>query len=232
MSNSLVTSLQRYERTTIADKVYQDIKSLLLAGRIPPGEKVTLRGLAEVVGTSPMPIRDAVRRLVAEGALEMLPNRTLQVPRPTLEKFQEIVKIRCCLEGLAAEMAAVRMDDTTLKLIKHHVDQFEQEGRKPQPDPAAVVEANRKIHFAVYRAAGMPLLESMIEGLWAQVAPVFSLSMSHRARAVNSWEAFEHHARLISALRKNDGVLARHAVVSDIQDAAIFIERATHLFHP
>lgn len=227
MSNTLVTSLQRHERTTIADTVYADIKSLLLSGRIPPGEKVTLRGLAEVIGTSPMPIRDAVRRLVTEGALEMLPNRTLRVPKPSLEAFREIVKIRCSLEGLAAEAGAMRIDDSALKRVREHLERFESEAKQTTPDLNVIVESNRLAHFTLYGAAEMPLLVSMIEGLWARVAPVFAYSMSHQARDVCSWESINHHARLLQALRKRDSVLARHAVVSDIQDAANFIERAT-----
>lgn len=227
MSNILVTALSRHERTTISDSVYADIKALLLSGRIPPGEKLTLRGLAEVTGTSPMPIRDAVRRLVTEGALEMRPNRTLRVPLPTLDAFREIVKVRCSLEGLAAQEAAARMDNATLKTVREHLARFAAEGQRRNPVLTVVVESNRLAHFTVYEAAGMPLLVNMIEGLWARVAPVFAYSMSHQTRDVRSWEAFDHHKRLLQALRQRDGVLARQAVVSDIQDAATFIEQAT-----
>lgn len=226
MSSSLAAALPRYERTTIADSVYKDLKTLLLSGGIPPGEKVTLRGLATAIGTSPMPVRDAVRRLVSEGALEMLPNRTLQVPRPTLERFREIVRIRCNLEGLAAEVAAEHIDKATLKVLREYAVRFESEGRRKTPDSAEVITANRLLHFTLYTASGMPLLVSMIEGLWAQIAPVFAYSMNHYTRDVDHWESFGHHARLLTALRQQDGAQARQIVAADIQDAALFLEQS------
>jgi DNA-binding GntR family transcriptional regulator len=74
---SLHAKVARIERRTLADRVYDDIKSMLIQGTAAPGERLTLRGMAEALGTSPMPVRDAVSRLVAESALEILPNRTV-----------------------------------------------------------------------------------------------------------------------------------------------------------
>lgn len=226
MSKELGAHLERYQRKSLADQVYLDLKKLLLSGTIAPGEKLTLRGLAEVIGTSPMPVRDAVRRLVSERALEMLPNRTLRVPTPDLDQFREIVTIRCNLEGLAAEVATAKLQLDTLEEIIRAKDMYEAAARAEVVSTVDMVEANRKLHFALYNESGMPVLISMIEGLWTQVAPVFSLSMSTKMRKVDSMESFHHHTRLIAALQQRDSAAARDAVVADIQDAAHFIENA------
>ncbi|KAG1244152.1 hypothetical protein G6F65_021971 [Rhizopus arrhizus] len=87
MDNSILEGLlDKQERVTVADQIYQQTRQLLMSGAVPPGEKITLRGLAAALNTSPMPVREAVNKLVAEGALEMLPSRGLRVPKPSLPK--------------------------------------------------------------------------------------------------------------------------------------------------
>lgn len=226
MANEIEGRLGRYQRKSLADQVYLDLKKLLLSGTITPGEKITLRGLAESIGTSPMPVRDAVRRLVSERALEMLPNRTLCVPTPSLKQFREIVSIRCSLEGLATETAAKKLTPAALVAIHEAKDRYEALARAQIVSTEKMVEANRELHFSLYHESGMPVLVSMIEGLWVQVAPVFSLSMSAKVREVDSMESFHHHSRLVEALKGHDAKAARDAVVADIQDAAHFIEQA------
>jgi len=226
MTSVLEGLLERQERTTMADKVYEDIKRLLISGAIPPGERLTLRGLAKVLGTSPMPVRDAVTRLVNDGALDMLPNRGVRVFKPTLNQFREIVTLRCCLEGLAACEGAKRIWSSTLKRIEVSARAYERLGHQAKTDTPKLIELNREMHFQLYNASGMPMLVSLIDNIWTQIAPVFALSMNVKERTVDDWESFRHHERLLEALREKDGDAARDAVVNDIQDAAKFIENA------
>jgi DNA-binding GntR family transcriptional regulator len=68
------------ETGTLGQRVYSGLRDFLMAGQLQPGQKLTLRELAAALNVSPMPVREAVRRLAAEGALEMLPNRRIRVP--------------------------------------------------------------------------------------------------------------------------------------------------------
>lgn len=230
MDNSILEGLlDKQERITVADQIYQKTRQLLMSGAVPPGEKVTLRGLAAVLNTSPMPVREAVNKLVAEGALEMLPSRGLRVPKPSLPKFREIVRIRCCMEGFAAAEAAKIMTDATVARIRQYADEFDRLGHRPKIDTLKTIEANRNLHFTLYEAAGMPLLVGMIENIWLQIAPLFSLSMGSKDRKSESWESFSHHAALLGALERRDAEGARAAVVADISDAALYIEKTGNL---
>jgi DNA-binding GntR family transcriptional regulator len=226
MDSILEGLLQKPERVTVADQIYNETRQLLMSGAVPPGEKVTLRGLAAVLNTSPMPVREAVNRLVTEGALEMLPSRGLRVPKPSLSKFREIVRIRLCLEGFAAAEATRVIDDLDVLTIQGHVEEFKRLGHQSHIDVLKTVEANRNLHFCLYRAAGMPMLVSMIENIWLQIAPLFSLSMGSRDRESASWESFEHHDSLLRSLKARDPEGVREAVVADISDAASYIEKA------
>lgn len=211
---------------TTADSVYSKLRMLLLTGALQPGQKLTLRALAEQFGTSVMPIRDAVRRISAEGGLQTLANRTIRVSAPSAEQFAELIRIRCALEGLAAEMAARLHTPSELLKLRHHVNRFEVEGHKYRPNPTLLARVNRDLHFGVYRAARMPQLLHMIESLWVQVGPAISSTLRHATRGIKQWESFAHHAKLIDSLTRRDAIRARQAVVADIRDTGQFILRS------
>lgn len=219
----VVEKVARLSRMTLGEQIYQDLRELILAGQIAPGEKFTLRGLAEAMGTSSMPVREAVSRLSAENALEILPNRTIRVPIMTRERFMELKIIRMEIEGLAAEVATTRAEASDLTEIAEYHDVFAEESRKPNPDGALALKANKNFHFAIYRAARMPQLLQIIEGLWLQVGPVINLDLRASGRRLHAVEAHKHHARLIEAMRVRDPKAARQALANDISSAAEFI---------
>ena len=246
-SGALEANIARIPRDTLADRVYADLTELVLAGRFPPGEKLTLRGLAAALGTSPMPVRDAVGRLVSDKALEMLPNRTVQVSWPSRERFDEIVLIRCNLEGLASELAATRRSDAELSAIRRHAEIFEELADRAEAGSPRAIEANRLLHFAVYDAARSPMLREMIGALWLQIGPVLALAVNDAltsgagwwhpateagpsgARAESAPYMYRWHRDLVAALVAGDGEAARRAVVGDITDGAAKIIESGHL---
>lgn len=210
-------------RLTLADSVYRDLKELLLAGRAAPGERFTLRGLAAAVGTSPMPVREAVSRLVAENALEVLPNRAVRVPLMPRARFEELRLIRVSLEGLAAARAAEIADADDLAEIVGFERAFAAEREKPRGDGAVAMAHNKDLHFALYRAARLPLLFGMIETLWLQIGPVLNLDFLAGPERLRQGEAHLHHAALVAALKRRDGEAARKALIDDIWSAGDFI---------
>ena len=123
--------MEKIVRQTLSDQVYGDLKELLQAGEMEPGQRFTLRGLAAAIGTSAMPVREAVTRLAAEQALEVLPNRAIRVPLMTRERFLELRTIRLQLECLAIEAAADKRDDNELAEIQRHEQEFLQARAQP-----------------------------------------------------------------------------------------------------
>ncbi len=95
--------------STLNEEVYEELKQALISGKIAPGSTMTIRSLAQSFGISIMPVREALRRLVAEHVLVLLPNRSVALPVFTPERFHEITRIRTSLEGLAAEEGARHM---------------------------------------------------------------------------------------------------------------------------
>jgi|SRR5690625_430233 len=230
MNHSVLEKLlEPQKHTTMAESVYLSIRQLLLTGKIPPGERVTLRGLAKALGTSSMPVREAITQLVNDGALEVLPNRMVRVFKPKLSEFQEIVKLRCCLEGFAAKEAVPKINEDSIQIIKSHVEKFYQLAHSESIDASAIIMANRVIHFELYASAEMPRLVKLIENLWTQIGSVFALSMDIAKRNVVDWEAFQHHERLVKGLKSGDADEVKAAVIDDILHASIFIQSVAEL---
>jgi DNA-binding GntR family transcriptional regulator len=194
------------DRDTLHEQIYRELRRALMAGAVRPGQPLSYRSLAEVLGTSPMPVRDAVRRLITERALEALPNRTIIVPDLTAERIDEIYKIRLALEGLATEEAAGRM---TLKIVRELRGMEQQmEGALADGHVGRFTDANWRFHFRIYATAELPQLSEIIEGLWLQVGP--SIWRQKPQSHVDS--IVSRHNAIIDALERGDGPGARAAV--------------------
>lgn len=217
------------QHETLGERVTGELRGLLIAGRLAPGEKLSLRRVAEALGVSMMPVREAVSRLAADKALEVLPGRAVRVPVLTLAQFRELTRIRLVVEGFAAEEAAKAIRDEQIAMVAQHEAAFLEAAKADPPDPAAAVGANRDLHFALYEAAGMPSLVEMISRLWLKAGPVLNLDMRHEPRRLDGGSAVVAHAQLLAALRRRDPAAARQALVEDISAAAEHIERTARL---
>jgi DNA-binding GntR family transcriptional regulator len=214
---------------TLGERVTGELRALLIAGRLAPGEKLSLRRVAEALGVSMMPVREAVSRLAADKALEVLPGRAVRVPVLTLAQFRELTRIRLVVEGFAAEEAAKAITDAQIEAVARHEAAFRAAAKADPPDPAAAVATNRDLHFALYEAARMPSLIEMIERLWLKAGPILNLDMRHEPRRLDGGSAVVAHAQLLDALRRRDPAAARQALVEDIGAAAEHIERTARL---
>ena len=205
----------------IHDLVYLEIRHSLMVGTFAPGEKVSLRSLAQQVGTSLTPVRHAVNRLIAEGAFEVLPNRWVVIPLMTEEKFDEIVHWRLQLEASATSNAVKNFDPKLLKKLekinKEMISSVTNTG-----DRTTLLAKNYDFHFTIYRASGSQILLPMIESLWLQAGPFTFYSLSSPREL---WDAKFHDA-VIEAIRKGDSKAAVAAIRKDIRNTANFLKRS------
>ncbi|MCX7382811.1 MAG: GntR family transcriptional regulator [Alphaproteobacteria bacterium] len=195
----------------------------LLAGVYSPGDKLSLRRVAADLGVSMTPVREAVSRLVADGALEVAPSRAVRVPILGVGEFRELTALRIEIEGLAAAWAAERRDDADLAVIAEAEAGFRLERARPAPDLVLTVAINQKLHFAIYRAARSPMLMEIITGLWLKAGPILNLDMSTNVARVSSGTGERYHTAALAAVRARDAVGARDAVAGDIAQACKYI---------
>lgn len=208
---------------TLHARAHDRIRQKLIGGVLTPGEKLSLRSVAEGLGMSMQPVREAVARLIADEALEVAPNRAVRVPMMSVDRFRELTTIRLAIEGFAAEMAATHCDRKSLALIRRHDRAFRLQCRRAEPDVDRAVQANHDLHFAVYRAAGLPTLMPIIEGLWLRIGPILNLDMRASAQRLGMGGAEACHAALVAGLAARSPARAREALERDIRLAAVFI---------
>jgi DNA-binding GntR family transcriptional regulator len=202
------------ERDTLRLRVYRALARGLMAGLYKPGEAVTLRTLAKRLGTSAMPVREAVSRLIAERALVLLPNRSVIVPRMSRERFAQLSRARKLLEGALAEAAAVRVSPALLGKLAAADDAMK--ACVAQDDFRGALGSNMAFHFTLYEAAGEEVALPLIEMLWLQAGPFLALSLSMPGV---HWTA-RHHQAVMAALRSADGAAARRAIEADIAETS------------
>jgi DNA-binding GntR family transcriptional regulator len=224
-----VPSVDRLERVSLGDRVHTALRDRLMGGELAPGQKMSLRSVAESLGVSMMPVREAVARLVADQSLEVLPNRAVRVPLMTKARFRELTRVRLVVEGYAAEEAARSRQASDIAAMWDCEEAFEAEARKAAPQAELAVRSNKELHFAVYRATGLPTLVGIIEGLWLQIGPVLNLDLKLSPDRLRTGGAAEQHHRLVAAIEAGDATTARDALVKDIEGAARFIESTGRL---
>lgn len=223
LSNHGFEDVPLLERSTLGVRAYNEIRKLLMTGRLAPAQRLSLRSLARALGVSVMPVRDAVNRLIAEHALATAPNRAIRVPLMTAGDFRELVIIRAEIEGFAAELAARHRRDEDLERIAEAEAAFRAESLSSTPDLGKAVALNMAFHFGVYHASGLPRLVEIIESLWLRVGPIINLETRDNPERLATGGAYLRHGEALAAIRRRDGTAARRAIADDIEAAAAFI---------
>ncbi len=200
-------------RETVQERVYAELRKLLMQGRFRPGQALKIMEIAAVFGTSIQPVREAIRQLVAERALEALPNRSARVPVRDRARLDDLHRARIAIEGLAAEMAAARATPADVKRLARILD------AEIAADDEARVEAsvaqNREFHFALYRLSGSAVLLPIIESLWLQFGPY--IRRCAESFGGRQGRGAKHHVEALRALKRRDPAKVRRAIERDIE---------------
>jgi DNA-binding GntR family transcriptional regulator len=204
--------------TSLRSQVYGSLREALTAGRFAPGQKLSFRFIAGTLGVSLTPVREAIRRLVAEGALEMRPNRSVRVPLMTRDKLLELRDIRLSLEGLAAEKAASRATAADIARLRRIATELL--AVRGRGDMQADRQKIREFHFALYALAAQPTLLQMIEGMWLRTGPYLNLLYPD---FIASPRGPERRLRIIKALQQHDAATARRELEADIGEALAYV---------
>jgi DNA-binding GntR family transcriptional regulator len=209
--------LPKVESVTLQEQIYTQLKEALILGQFVPGHVLTIRDLASAFGTSPMPVRGALFRLVSERALEMAGKKSMRVPQFSLEIFEEIANVRKVLEGYAVEIAAKNITDAQLEFVTNENNKLKRASKAK--DLPTAVKCNRNFHFGIYESANSGTLVKSIEPLWLQHGAYMPLIMEeHNLAALDERDIVQSHDRLIDALRDGDRRRARKALEADIDE--------------
>ncbi len=215
-----MSQLPKINKGNLSEQVYATIRASLMDGRYEPGERLTIANLAEQLGVSITPVREAIFRLVTERALEMRAATSIQVRSMTPSELREIQLIRHHLEGEAAAQAALKISRQELATLEAMQADFT---RAAASDPLEASRVNRELHFKLAEAAQMPMLYATIEGMWAQMGPLIHLYHLNTPKRVLA--SGDHgHYDLLRALAARDPEAARRAIQADIGVGVVMVE--------
>ncbi|SDO00187.1 DNA-binding transcriptional regulator, GntR family [Lutimaribacter pacificus] len=190
--------------------IYGQLRELILFGEIAPGEAVTIQGLCTRLGAGMTPVREAIRRLISEGALQFQGNRRVTVPQLTAANVTEIIFARQWLEShlaLRATERATAEDLTHLARIDAALDAAIEQG-----ELHAYLRQNYRFHERIYHIADAPILAEMAERLWLRFGPSLRVMIGR----VGTQNQPDKHRALMDCMRTGDAEGAARAMREDM----------------
>lgn len=199
---------------------YIALRDMVLFGELAPGDAVTIEGLVARLGLGMTPVREAIRRLIAEGALQLQGNRRVCVPRLSEPALDDLGYAREAVETRLAEQGASRCDGAVidrLRAIDMRLDRAISAGDIP-----AYLRANHEFHFALYSCAGSDVLQALAASLWLRFGPSLRV-VCHGPDGADARGADggilhmpDHHKRALAALETGDSAALTSALRDDI----------------
>jgi DNA-binding GntR family transcriptional regulator len=192
-------------------QVYQSVKEALMSGAIHLGDRFSSRSIAEALGVSQTPAREALKRLETEGALQLSAKSAFFVPVMSVEQYEELTAVRLELETLVARRAALKITGVALAKIQEFHKRI-----VSSEDWGDILRDNFALHFAIYQSADMPFALSMIESIWLRVGPVLwkILEAGFASSSIN------HYPDLLEGLAQRDPDAVADALRADIMENA------------
>jgi DNA-binding GntR family transcriptional regulator len=193
------------QKLTLAGRAFVQLRDAILSGELPPGARLGIETLAHTLSMSPMPIREAIRRLDALGLVEQVPRRGARVSEVSIDDLREVYHLRFALEALAVRLAVERWADATAERAAASLSRTVQAER--DMDFAGSWAADTDFHFALYRASESGWLVRLITPLW-------ETSERYRRLAKSTTREFgdrhrEHMAILDACIQRDAGLAAR-----------------------
>jgi DNA-binding GntR family transcriptional regulator len=193
-----------------AERAYQTIRARIMDGSVPPGAALREEALAAEIGVSRTPVRDALRRLLADGLVESARNRGTFVAEITTDDLLEVYQLRAMLEGFAARRAASRITPGELAALRGLADQMEAIEGPPEQVVARFHALNAEFHATLVRAARSRRVEGMLG--WAFQVPLVLLKQYRMQEWINIKRSNQQHREIIEALSTRNAEWAGFAV--------------------
>ena len=192
------------------DRVYRALRTRIMHGELPPGEALTLRGIGKMFDVSMTPAREAVRRLVADGGLNLSSSGRVTTPELSNERIEELASIRALIEPELASRALPRAHMALIERLQTINGTIAEAVAKH--DEVGYIRSNLEFHRTLYLRAQAPAMLALTETVWLQLGPTMRALYGKLRRT----EPPHYHRLIIAALRAGDEPGLRLAVRSDV----------------
>ena len=209
--------LARDTGETAQEWVYRALRYAVMSGQVQPGRALTIRGIADMLNVSAMPVREALRRLTSEGALELKSNRRIMVPDLSPASLAELLELRILLEVHAAERALPYVNDECLQKLR---DLNESQNKAFEiPDREGIIIGNQAFHRTLYLAHPNAVSMPMIERIWLQLGPLHRLALANLEQHYMT----DRHVEIMRAIETRNPFGLKAAIEADIRDGAGYL---------
>ncbi|MDD4600072.1 HTH-type transcriptional repressor RspR [bioreactor metagenome] len=198
----------------LREVVCETLREAIISGVLSPGERLMEIQLAEELGVSRTPVREAIRKLELEGFVIMIPRRGTYVADLSIKDINEVFEVRTALDVLAAGLAAERITDDELEKMERllvYIAEHIETG-----DMDKIVEADSQFHDILYQASRNDRLVQIINNLREQLTRFRTISMAYPGRLKNT---LEEHSRLVEALAARDNTLAERLACEHMENS-------------
>ncbi|MCZ8081178.1 MAG: GntR family transcriptional regulator [Fuscovulum sp.] len=199
---------------------YGRLRDMILFGHLQPGQPVTIQGLIRDLDAGMTPVREAIRRLTAEGALLPQGNRRVAVPQLTPALLDQLAFVRLTVEPKLAELAGRHLTPDLIDRLEAIDDQVDQTIRAGAV--SGYLEANHVFHFALYEASQAPILVDIARSLWLRFGPSLRVVCARYGASALP----DRHEEALAAMRAGDTVALARAIENDIQQGIDQIRQA------
>jgi DNA-binding GntR family transcriptional regulator len=193
------------------EATFQTLKSLLVEGKIAPGSKLNERELAERLNVSRTPIREAIRRLAADGLVELIANRGAIAVQLSIDDVIHTFDVIAELEGYSGELAAKNISDSTLSELE--ALQYEMMASYARRDLSSYYKLNLRIHRLINQAANNPVLATLFSQVNSRIE---ALRFRSNQDGVKWEKAVEEHQEMLDALKARDSARMRKVMITHV----------------
>ena len=208
----------------LRELVCENIRQAIIDGTFSPGERLMEIQLADEMGVSRTPVREAIRKLELEGFVVMIPRRGTYVADISIKDITEIYEVRTSLDVLAAGLAAERITDEELMQLNQYMNELGK--HVANMDINKIVEIDTAFHNVLYTAARNERLTAIISNLREQLTTIRGRSMSAPGRLI---ETMDEHRVLVESIAARNVEAAQAAARVHIENAENTLIRSLHL---
>ncbi|MCC2252842.1 GntR family transcriptional regulator [Ruminococcus sp. CLA-AA-H200] len=187
------------EYLPLRDVVFNTLRRAILRGELKPGERLMEIQLANKLGVSRTPIREAIRKLELEGLVLMIPRKGAEVAEITEKNLRDVLEVRCALEELAVQLACDRIDKAGILELHAAADRFK--GRLDSDDITQIAEADEAFHDVIFKATGNDRLIQLLNNLREQM---YRYRIEYLKKRECHPQLLKEHATIIKSIEEHD----------------------------
>lgn len=193
------------------ERAYRALREMVLYGELAPGQPVTIQGLVDAMGLGMTPVREAIRRLTSQGALDFKGNRRVEVPEMTLDQYGELAFARRAVEPELARRAVKNLTDAAIDALA--AEDAKVDAAIDRGDVRGYLEHNHLFHARLYAHSDADVLIGISEMLWLRSGPSLRVMLGRHGTA----NLPDKHREALAAMRKRDPEAVAEAILGDIE---------------